>query len=38
MSQRMRIDFASEGSCPWRVIGLQALEEALRRIGSGIAT
>jgi len=29
----MRIDFVSDISCPWCVIGLKGLEEALRRVG-----
>ena len=33
MTTRMKIDFVSDVSCPWCVIGLRALEEALARIG-----
>lgn len=32
MSQRIKIDFVSDVSCPWCVIGLKSLEEALRRL------
>jgi predicted DsbA family dithiol-disulfide isomerase len=37
MTKRLRIDFVSDISCPWCVIGLQALEEALRRVGAAVA-
>jgi len=33
MSVPMKIDFVSDVSCPWCVIGLRALEQALDRIG-----
>ena len=33
MTKPMRIDFVSDISCPWCVIGLKGLEEALRRVG-----
>ena len=33
MTIRMKIDFVSDVSCPWCVIGLRALEDALSRIG-----
>jgi predicted DsbA family dithiol-disulfide isomerase len=36
MSKRLRIDFVSDVSCPWCVIGLKSLEEALRRVGSEV--
>jgi predicted DsbA family dithiol-disulfide isomerase len=36
MSKRIRIDFVSDISCPWCVIGLQSLEEALRRVGDQV--
>ena len=36
MSTPLRIDFVSDISCPWCVIGLSALEQALARIGSGV--
>jgi predicted DsbA family dithiol-disulfide isomerase len=32
----MKIDFVSDVSCPWCVIGLKALEAALARIGSEV--
>ncbi len=37
MSTPMRIDFVSDVSCPWCVIGLRALEDALARIGPELA-
>jgi len=33
----MKIDFISDVACPWCVVGLLALEEALRRVGSAPA-
>lgn len=33
MSKPMKIDFVSDVSCPWCVIGLRGLEEALARTG-----
>ena len=33
MTTRLKIDFVSDVSCPWCIIGLGALEEALRRAG-----
>lgn len=30
----MKIDFVSDVSCPWCAIGLNALEEAIKRVGS----
>src|SRR5262245_20066075 len=33
MSSHLRIDFVSDISCPWCVIGLRSLEQALVRIG-----
>jgi predicted DsbA family dithiol-disulfide isomerase len=33
MATYMKIDFVSDVSCPWCVIGLRALEDALARIG-----
>jgi predicted DsbA family dithiol-disulfide isomerase len=33
MSKPMKIDFVSDVSCPWCVIGLGGLEEALGRVG-----
>jgi predicted DsbA family dithiol-disulfide isomerase len=32
----MKIDFVSDVSCPWCVIGLKALEEALARVGPAV--
>ena len=37
MSSPLKIDFVSDVSCPWCVIGLKALEQALDRIGDGAA-
>lgn len=36
MSQPMKIDFVSDVSCPWCIIGLKALEQALDNIGNEI--
>jgi predicted DsbA family dithiol-disulfide isomerase len=36
MSKAMKIDFVSDVSCPWCVIGLKALEQALDRVGSEV--
>ena len=33
MTQPMKIDFVSDVSCPWCIIGLKGLEEALARVG-----
>lgn len=33
MAKSMKIDFVSDVSCPWCIIGLRALEEALGRVG-----
>ncbi len=33
MSKQIRIDFVSDLSCPWCVIGLKSLEQALERVG-----
>ncbi|MFN3297359.1 DsbA family oxidoreductase [Caldimonas sp.] len=33
----MRIDFVSDIVCPWCAIGLSALEQALERLGPGVA-
>jgi predicted DsbA family dithiol-disulfide isomerase len=35
MPTALKIDFVSDVSCPWCVIGLRALEQALERIGDG---
>jgi predicted DsbA family dithiol-disulfide isomerase len=37
MSKHIKIDFVSDVSCPWCVIGLKSLEEALRRLGDEIS-
>jgi predicted DsbA family dithiol-disulfide isomerase len=37
MATALKIDFVSDVSCPWCVIGLRALEQALERIGDGAA-
>jgi predicted DsbA family dithiol-disulfide isomerase len=34
MAARLKIDFVSDVSCPWCVIGLQSLEQALENIGN----
>ena len=36
MSIPMRIDFVSDVSCPWCVVGLRALEQALERLGDEV--
>jgi predicted DsbA family dithiol-disulfide isomerase len=36
MTTHLKIDFVSDVSCPWCVIGLKALDEALVRVGSEI--
>ena len=33
MTTPLKIDFVSDVSCPWCVIGLRSLEQALERIG-----
>ena len=38
MSTALKIDFVSDVSCPWCVIGLRALDEAIARVGSDITT
>lgn len=37
MTKPIRIDFVSDVSCPWCVIGLKGLEEALGRVGELVA-
>lgn len=37
MTARLKIDFVSDVSCPWCVIGLRSLEQALERVGDGTA-
>ena len=36
MSKEMRIDFVSDVSCPWCIIGLKALEQALANVGEAV--
>ena len=36
MTATLKIDFVSDVSCPWCVIGLKALEEALARTGTDV--
>jgi len=36
MSAPLKIDFVSDVSCPWCVIGLRSLEQALERIGGAV--
>ncbi|SDU32676.1 Predicted dithiol-disulfide isomerase, DsbA family [Pseudomonas pohangensis] len=35
-TQRLKIDFVSDVSCPWCVIGLLALQQALQRLGDKV--
>ena len=37
MSKQIRIDFVSDVSCPWCVIGLKSLEQALENVGDAAA-
>lgn len=37
MPPRLRIDFISDIACPWCVIGLRSLQQALAAIGDGVA-
>ena len=37
MSKHIKIDFVSDVSCPWCVIGLKSLEQALSRLGDDIS-
>jgi predicted DsbA family dithiol-disulfide isomerase len=36
MPATMKIDFVSDVSCPWCIIGLQALEQAIERLGDTV--
>jgi len=36
MTKHLRIDAVSEVCCPWSVIGLKSLEEALRPVGGEV--
>ena len=38
MNITMKIDFVSDVSCPWCVIGLKALEDAIARLGDQVKT
>ena len=38
MTSQLKIDFVSDVSCPWCVIGLKSLDEALARLGGEIQT
>ncbi|MBC7610007.1 MAG: DsbA family oxidoreductase [Polaromonas sp.] len=38
MTTALKIDFVSDVSCPWCVIGLKALDEAIARVGADIKT
>jgi len=37
MATQMKIDFVSDVSCPWCIIGLKALEQAVDKVGDDIA-
>ena len=37
MTTKLKIDFVSDVSCPWCVIGLKSLDQALARVGSNIS-
>ena len=36
MTTQLKIDFVSDVSCPWCVVGLKSLEQALARVGDSI--
>src|ERR1700754_1574525 len=36
MSTRMKIDFVSDVACPWCAVGLNALQQALARVGDEV--
>jgi predicted DsbA family dithiol-disulfide isomerase len=38
MTSKLKIDFVSDVSCPWCVVGLKSLEQALERVGDSITT
>jgi predicted DsbA family dithiol-disulfide isomerase len=38
MTTQLKIDFVSDVSCPWCVIGLRSLEQALERVGDDVST
>lgn len=37
MKRQMKIDFVSDVSCPWCIIGLKALEQALERVAGEVS-
>jgi len=37
MPAKLKIDFVSDVSCPWCVIGLRSLEQALERVGDAVS-
>ncbi len=37
MAQPMRIDFVSDVACPWCLVGLRSLLQALGKVGEGVA-
>ena len=37
MTTQLKIDFVSDVSCPWCVIGLRSLEQALERVGDAVS-
>jgi predicted DsbA family dithiol-disulfide isomerase len=37
MTTKLKIDFVSDVSCPWCIIGLKSLEQALERIGDKVS-
>jgi len=37
MTTNMKIDFVSDVSCPWCIIGLKSLEQALERVGDKVS-
>jgi predicted DsbA family dithiol-disulfide isomerase len=37
MTTKLKIDFVSDVSCPWCVIGLRSLEQALERAGDAVS-
>jgi predicted DsbA family dithiol-disulfide isomerase len=37
MTAKLKIDFVSDVSCPWCVIGLRSLEQALERVGDAVS-
>ena len=36
MTAKLKIDFVSDVSCPWCVVGLRSLEQALERVGDAV--